>query len=68
MCASLRGLKYRSLSLTLHCYMVSLFAIQSLLCFSDLSAHSCVSLQLRCKCSVYLGLFMMIIALIVSQA
>ena len=66
----LPGLKYKPPSLMLHRYRVLLFAIQSLLNFSDSSAHLSLLYAispLKYKCSAHLRLFTTIIALIGYQ-
>jgi hypothetical protein len=68
---SLPGLKYRPLFFMLHRHKVSLFAIQSLLSFSNSLAHSSLPYAnslLKCKCSAHLGLSAMITTLVVHQA
>jgi hypothetical protein len=51
----------------LYRYKVPLFAFQSFLCPSDLSARPCPSLPLSCKCYAYPELSAMITAFVVYQ-
>jgi hypothetical protein len=54
--------------LMFHRHRVPLFAIQSLLRYFNVLAHSCASHPLNCKCSAYPKLSLMITVFAVDQA